>query len=71
MFIRRDVVGPLKTWFVFNWLFLVIFMTSIFTDGTLYGPLHTKEAVDMYLRVVDEAKQQGGVVEYGGKVSPI
>jgi len=37
-------------------------------DGTLYGPLHSEQAVDMYLSVVEEAKQQGGKIEYGGKV---
>ncbi|XP_067931480.1 alpha-aminoadipic semialdehyde dehydrogenase-like [Watersipora subatra] len=36
--------------------------------GTLYGPLHTREAVDAYLTAVEEAKQQGGKIEYGGKV---
>ncbi|XP_041105666.1 alpha-aminoadipic semialdehyde dehydrogenase-like [Polyodon spathula] len=36
--------------------------------STMYGPLHTKQAVDMYLAAVDQAKQQGGTVVYGGKV---
>uniref|UniRef100_A0A8B9QFK8 Aldehyde dehydrogenase 7 family member A1 n=1 Tax=Apteryx owenii TaxID=8824 RepID=A0A8B9QFK8_APTOW len=35
---------------------------------TLYGPLHTKEAVKMYLDAVEQAKQQGGSVVCGGKV---
>uniref|UniRef100_A0A8C0BPN2 aldehyde dehydrogenase (NAD(+)) n=1 Tax=Buteo japonicus TaxID=224669 RepID=A0A8C0BPN2_9AVES len=35
---------------------------------TLYGPLHTKEAVKMFLDAVEQAKQQGGSVVYGGKV---
>ncbi|RXM92144.1 Alpha-aminoadipic semialdehyde dehydrogenase [Acipenser ruthenus] len=36
--------------------------------STMYGPLHTKQAVDMYLAAVDQAKQQGGTVVCGGKV---
>ncbi|XP_057645074.1 alpha-aminoadipic semialdehyde dehydrogenase [Chionomys nivalis] len=34
----------------------------------LYGPLHTKQAVSMFLRAVEEAKKQGGTVAFGGKV---
>lgn len=34
----------------------------------LYGPLHTKQAVDMFVRAVEEAKNEGGTVVYGGKV---
>ncbi|NXC18048.1 AL7A1 dehydrogenase, partial [Corythaeola cristata] len=37
-------------------------------SDTLYGPLHTKEAVKMFLDAVEQAKQQGGSVVYGGKV---
>ncbi|KAJ7425449.1 Alpha-aminoadipic semialdehyde dehydrogenase [Willisornis vidua] len=37
-------------------------------SDTLYGPLHTKEAVKMFLNAVEQAKQQGGSVVYGGKV---
>ncbi|OXB76025.1 UNVERIFIED_CONTAM: hypothetical protein H355_000285 [Colinus virginianus] len=37
-------------------------------SDTLYGPLHTKEAVKMFLDAVEKAKQQGGSVIYGGKV---
>ncbi|XP_065836240.1 alpha-aminoadipic semialdehyde dehydrogenase-like [Oscarella lobularis] len=37
-------------------------------EGTLYGPLHSKEAVDAFVKTIDEAKQSGGKVEYGGKV---
>ncbi|XP_077200557.1 alpha-aminoadipic semialdehyde dehydrogenase [Paroedura picta] len=36
--------------------------------STLYGPLHTKQAVKMFLDAVEQAKQQGGSVAYGGKV---
>ncbi|XP_038215621.1 putative aldehyde dehydrogenase family 7 member A1 homolog [Zerene cesonia] len=35
---------------------------------TLIGPLHTSAAVDAYLKTVEEAKKQGGTVEFGGKV---
>ncbi|XP_067886042.1 alpha-aminoadipic semialdehyde dehydrogenase isoform X2 [Heterodontus francisci] len=37
-------------------------------SNTLYGPLHTKQAVDMYKNAVEQAKQQGGSVACGGKV---
>ncbi|XP_037979525.1 alpha-aminoadipic semialdehyde dehydrogenase [Motacilla alba alba] len=37
-------------------------------SDTLYGPLHTKEAVNMFLDAVEQAKQQGGSVVCGGKV---
>ncbi|KFM82283.1 Alpha-aminoadipic semialdehyde dehydrogenase, partial [Stegodyphus mimosarum] len=35
---------------------------------TLYGPLHAKQSVDRYLKAIDQAKELGGTVEYGGKV---
>lgn len=34
----------------------------------MYGPLHTKQAVDQYLAAIEQAKQQGGTVVCGGKV---
>lgn len=37
-------------------------------SDTLYGPLHTKQAVQMFLGAVEQAKQEGGKVVYGGKV---
>uniref|UniRef100_A0A673WW06 Alpha-aminoadipic semialdehyde dehydrogenase n=1 Tax=Salmo trutta TaxID=8032 RepID=A0A673WW06_SALTR len=36
--------------------------------STMYGPLHTKQAVDQYLAAIEQAKQQGGTVVCGGKV---
>uniref|UniRef100_A0A3Q2Z8M6 Alpha-aminoadipic semialdehyde dehydrogenase n=1 Tax=Hippocampus comes TaxID=109280 RepID=A0A3Q2Z8M6_HIPCM len=36
--------------------------------NTLYGPLHTKQAVEQYLSAIEKAKQQGGTVVCGGKV---
>uniref|UniRef100_A0A3P9AZ04 aldehyde dehydrogenase (NAD(+)) n=1 Tax=Maylandia zebra TaxID=106582 RepID=A0A3P9AZ04_9CICH len=36
--------------------------------STLYGPLHTKQAVEQYLAAIEQAKQQGGTVVCGGKV---
>uniref|UniRef100_A0AAY4AQ15 aldehyde dehydrogenase (NAD(+)) n=1 Tax=Denticeps clupeoides TaxID=299321 RepID=A0AAY4AQ15_9TELE len=36
--------------------------------STLYGPLHTKQAVEQYLAAVEQAKQQGGTIICGGKV---
>lgn len=35
--------------------------------GTIYGPMHTKQGVIDYLNAIEEAKKQGGVIEYGGK----
>nr|XP_045250120.1 alpha-aminoadipic semialdehyde dehydrogenase isoform X7 [Macaca fascicularis] len=37
-------------------------------SNVLYGPLHTKQAVSMFLGAVEEAKKEGGTVVYGGKV---
>ncbi|XP_026128846.1 alpha-aminoadipic semialdehyde dehydrogenase [Carassius auratus] len=36
--------------------------------STLYGPLHTEQAVQQYLSAVEQAKQQGGTLVCGGKV---
>ncbi|KAK2823548.1 hypothetical protein Q7C36_020148 [Tachysurus vachellii] len=36
--------------------------------STLYGPLHTKQAVDQYLAAIEQAKKQGGTLVCGGKV---
>uniref|UniRef100_A0AAR2ISE9 Aldehyde dehydrogenase domain-containing protein n=1 Tax=Pygocentrus nattereri TaxID=42514 RepID=A0AAR2ISE9_PYGNA len=36
--------------------------------NTLYGPLHTKQAVQQYLAAIEQAKQQGGTLVCGGKV---
>lgn len=44
-------------------------MYLLFLADTLYGPLHTKEAVKMFLDAVEQAKQQGGSVVCGGKVT--
>jgi aldehyde dehydrogenase family 7 protein A1 len=35
---------------------------------TLYGPMHTKQSVDMYKNAVSQAQSEGGKVEFGGKV---
>ncbi|GJQ14972.1 hypothetical protein GpartN1_g6763.t1 [Galdieria partita] len=37
-------------------------------EKTLMGPLHTKMAVEMYQKGIEEAISQGGKVVYGGKV---
>ncbi|XP_045694016.1 alpha-aminoadipic semialdehyde dehydrogenase [Phyllostomus hastatus] len=37
-------------------------------SNVLYGPLHTKQAVSMFLGAVEAAKKEGGTVVYGGKV---
>lgn len=35
---------------------------------TLYGPLHTKRSVELFLKAIDDAKRAGGQVLCGGKV---
>ncbi|KAF0300566.1 Alpha-aminoadipic semialdehyde dehydrogenase [Amphibalanus amphitrite] len=37
-------------------------------DGTLYGPMHSQQGVEAYKKAVAEAVEQGGKIEYGGKV---
>uniref|UniRef100_A0A671NW19 aldehyde dehydrogenase (NAD(+)) n=1 Tax=Sinocyclocheilus anshuiensis TaxID=1608454 RepID=A0A671NW19_9TELE len=36
--------------------------------NTLYGPLHTKQAVQQYLAAIEQVKQQGGTLVCGGKI---
>ncbi|KAG8516697.1 Alpha-aminoadipic semialdehyde dehydrogenase [Galemys pyrenaicus] len=36
-------------------------------SDVLYGPLHTKQAVNMFLGAVEAAKEEGGTVVFGGK----
>ncbi|KAI4499250.1 hypothetical protein M0802_005510 [Mischocyttarus mexicanus] len=36
-------------------------------DGTLYGPLHNEQAVNEYMAAIQEAKDSGGKIEFGGK----
>uniref|UniRef100_A0AAR2LWJ2 aldehyde dehydrogenase (NAD(+)) n=1 Tax=Pygocentrus nattereri TaxID=42514 RepID=A0AAR2LWJ2_PYGNA len=45
-----------------------IFRFIVFCTSTLYGPLHTKQAVQQYLAAIEQAKQQGGTLVCGGKV---
>ena len=37
-------------------------------DGTLYGPMHSKVGMDGYLNTLNEVKQLGGKIEFGGNV---
>lgn len=37
-------------------------------SSTIYGPLHTQQSIDLYLKAISDAKTQGGTVVYGGKV---
>lgn len=37
--------------------------------GTLYGPMHSRQGVEMYFKAIEEAKRSGGKVECGAKVS--
>lgn len=46
----------------------VFILLCLITANTLYGPLHTKQAVEQYLSAIDQAKQQGGTLVCGGKV---
>ena len=36
---------------------------------TLYGPLHSREAVSAFKSAIEEAVRAGGKIEFGGKVS--
>ncbi|XP_054713553.1 alpha-aminoadipic semialdehyde dehydrogenase-like [Uloborus diversus] len=36
--------------------------------GTLYGPMHSKQGVELYSKTLEDAKKLGGVVEMGGKI---
>ncbi|XP_014774152.1 alpha-aminoadipic semialdehyde dehydrogenase [Octopus bimaculoides] len=36
-------------------------------SGILYGPMHSQQGVDLYLKAVTDAVAQGGKIEYGGK----
>ncbi|KAK3097064.1 hypothetical protein FSP39_006048 [Pinctada imbricata] len=37
-------------------------------DGTLYGPMHSQQGVDLYKKALEEVKAQGGKIECGGNV---
>ena len=41
----------------------------LITEGTLYGPMHSKQGVEVYKAAVEDAKKQGGKIECGGNVS--
>lgn len=38
-------------------------------ERTLYGPLHSQQAVTKYQETISEIKNAGGTIEYGGEVS--
>jgi acyl-CoA reductase-like NAD-dependent aldehyde dehydrogenase len=40
-------------------------------SNILIGPMHTKQSVDMFVKAVEAAKQQGGQIHAGGKVRVI
>ena len=48
---------------------LVIALTMMLSEGTLYGPMHSKQGVAAYQAAVEDAKAQGGTIQCGGKVS--
>ncbi|XP_040578652.1 putative aldehyde dehydrogenase family 7 member A1 homolog [Lepeophtheirus salmonis] len=37
-------------------------------DGTLYGPLHSKNGIEAYKKTIQDAVAAGGKIEFGGKV---
>lgn len=37
-------------------------------SSTLYGPLHNSQAVDNYLRTINDVKKSGGTIEIGGNL---
>ena len=39
-----------------------------FDESTLYGPLHSEQAVLNFTEALEQAKQLGGQIEFGGKV---
>ncbi|XP_043833211.1 alpha-aminoadipic semialdehyde dehydrogenase isoform X2 [Dromiciops gliroides] len=59
--IHDEVVNKLKM------AYAQIRIGNPWDSNVLYGPLHTKQAVNMYLDAVEDAKKQGGTVVYGGK----
>lgn len=60
--IHNEVVDRLKN------AYSQIRVGNPWDPNILYGPLHTKQAVSMFVRAVEEAKKEGGTVVYGGKV---
>lgn len=38
------------------------------SGNTLFGPVHSQQAIDLYKKAVEDAKQQGGTIQFGGKV---
>lgn len=37
-------------------------------DSVLVGPLHSATSVEKYLQTITQIKENGGVIEFGGKV---
>lgn len=37
-------------------------------ENTLVGPLHSEQSVSNYKKTIEEIKNQGGTIEFGGKV---
>ncbi|XP_023349089.1 putative aldehyde dehydrogenase family 7 member A1 homolog [Eurytemora carolleeae] len=37
-------------------------------DGTLYGPLHSKQGVQAYQKTIQDAVREGGKIEFGGNL---
>lgn len=41
----------------------------LMAEGTIYGPMHSQQGVELYRNTINEAVQAGGKVEVGGNVS--
>ncbi|CAF1044508.1 unnamed protein product [Adineta steineri] len=39
-----------------------------FEENVLYGPLHTKQSVELYQKALEQVKKNGGNIFYGGKL---
>ena len=39
-----------------------------FSEDTLYGPVHSEMAINIYKQALEDVKKQGGTIAFGGKV---
>ena len=57
-----DIVAKLKK------AYTLVKIGDPLDQGTLYGPMHSKQGVQQYLDTIEEIKKAGGTIECGGKV---
>ena len=50
----------------FNHCIWVIYYS--FSEDTLYGPVHSEMAINIYKQALEDIKKQGGTIACGGKV---